>query len=141
MNLQTRSSTRRLFWLTPFIAASLLLADRHVSLTPVLHAQTPATAGQWAPTFTWPVEAVHTHLLPTGKVMFYGFDDDSRLWDPATGIFTPTARAGFNIFCTGHSYLPDGRLFLAGGTSATASGSRTPPSTIRSPIPGRTNRT
>lgn len=85
----------------------------------VLHAQAqapdPQVVGQWSASLPWPIEAVHTHLLPTGKVMFYGFVDDSRLWDPTTGAFSPVALAGFNIFCTGHSFLPDGRLFLAGG--------------------------
>jgi fibronectin type 3 domain-containing protein len=59
---------------------------------------------------------VHAHLLPTGKVMFFGYDDDARLWDPATGAFSTLARAGFNVFCSGHSFLPDGRLLLAGGS-------------------------
>ena len=70
----------------------------------------------------WPVHAIHTHLLPTGKVMFYGRDDDARLWDPATNTFSSIARAGFNIFCTGHSFLPDGRLLLTGGHIASNTG-------------------
>ena len=36
-------------------------------------------------------------------------------WDPATGTVTTLPKAGFDIFCSGHSFLPDGRLFVAGG--------------------------
>jgi hypothetical protein len=54
-------------------------------------------------------------MLPTGKVMFYAYTDGPYLWDPATAAISPAAPAGFNLFCTGHSFLPDGRLFVAGG--------------------------
>src|SRR5690349_11389844 len=47
-------------------------------------AQDPATVGQWSPVMTWPYEAIHAHLLPTGKVMFWDRGDHSQFWDPAT---------------------------------------------------------
>jgi hypothetical protein len=50
--------------------------------------------------------------------MFFGeFDsgDNSNLWDPATDALTPLPKAGYNIFCAGHSFLADGRLLVAGG--------------------------
>jgi hypothetical protein len=71
--------------------------------------------GQWSGVETWPIVSVHEQLLPTGKVMFYPYTDGPFLWDPATSGVIPAAPAGFNIFCTGHSFLPDGRLFVAGG--------------------------
>jgi hypothetical protein len=65
---------------------------------------------------SWPIVAVHLHMLPTGKVMFYPYNDESRLWDPANpGVVTTLPKVGYNIFCTGHSFLADGRLLVTGG--------------------------
>jgi hypothetical protein len=78
----------------------------------------PAIEGLWGPLMTWPGPAVHAHLLPTGKVMFFPeFEqgDRPRTWDPATGVVIDLPRAGHNIFCSGHAFLSDGRLLLAGG--------------------------
>ena len=41
--------------------------------------------------------------------------DTPTLWDPATGANSPLPKAGFNLFCSGHTFMPDGRLFVAGG--------------------------
>jgi hypothetical protein len=68
------------------------------------------------------IEAVHMALLHTGKVLFFsGFrvpeavPCETRLWYPKTGelkaVPTPV-----NLICTGHSFLPDGRLLATGGT-------------------------
>ena len=38
-----------------------------------------------------------------------------QVWNPATGTVTPSARLGFDPFCSAHTFLPDGRLFVAGG--------------------------
>jgi hypothetical protein len=78
----------------------------------------PAVEGQWGPLMTWPAPAVHSHLLPTGKVLFFPeFEDgdNPRTWDPASGAITNLPHAGHNIFCSGHTFLPDGRLLVAGG--------------------------
>jgi len=74
-----------------------------------------STVGQWSGVKPWPAVAVHAHLLPTGKVMYYSYGDDSRSWDPANDAITQLALAGYNIFCTGHSLLGDGRLLVTGG--------------------------
>ncbi len=72
------------------------------------------------------VNAVHAALLYTGKVLIIAGSGNnlgyfkagtfkSILWDPATDKFklihTPS-----DMFCGGHSFLPDGRLLIAGGT-------------------------
>jgi galactose oxidase len=79
----------------------------------------PKVVGEWSPMTTFPVSMTHTHLLPTGKVMFFGEFDEGleppELWDPATGALTPLPAADYNIFCAGHSFLPDGRLLVTGG--------------------------
>jgi len=92
-------------------AATLLVA---LSIRPVA-AQDLSVVGQWSSPQAWPVTAVHNHMLPTGKVLFWGYSDEAWLWDPATAGLAPAARAGYNIFCAGHSFLPDGRLLVTGG--------------------------
>jgi len=64
---------------------------------------------------TWPCLAIHAHLLPTGKVLFWPSGDNPNLWDPATNALTRVTHAGFNTFCSGHVFLPDGQLFVSGG--------------------------
>ena len=41
--------------------------------------------------------------------------NDPRLWNPADASVTPLAAPGYDVFCTGHAFLADGRLFVAGG--------------------------
>jgi galactose oxidase len=88
--------------------------------------------GRWDPVFSLPNVAIHTNLLPNGKVLFWGRRDTPKnsldvhactplIWDPITGrtTTTPRPRNGdgrtINLFCSGHSFLPDGRLLVAGG--------------------------
>lgn len=85
------------------------------TICPSVQAQDPSIVGQWSAVQPLPIVAVHAHVLPTGKVLFYPYTDDPHLWDPITGTITSAAQAGYNIFCTGHTFLADGRLLLAGG--------------------------
>jgi len=84
-------------------------------------AQTPPSqVGEWASVQTWPIVPIHLHLLPTGKVMLWPGDggisgNDPRVWDPATDTVGTLARPGRDIFCSGHSFLADGRLLVTGG--------------------------
>ena len=81
-------------------------------------AQDSATVGQWSAQTTWPYTAVHAHVLPTGKVLFwpaFNQGDNPQLWDPTTNVVTAGPKAGANIFCSGHAFLPDGRLLVGGG--------------------------
>jgi hypothetical protein len=100
-------------------------------------AASPLVAGQWGPVFDLANVAIHAHLLPTGKVLYWGRRSvpggpsfaslnehfcSTFLWDPATGKSEPTAQVprlengeGVNLFCSGHSFLPDGRLLVVGG--------------------------
>jgi galactose oxidase len=80
--------------------------------------QDPAIVGQFSPVMTWPYGAVHAHLLPTGRVLWWpAFDngDNPTLWDPSTNTNTPATFAGANIFCSGHAFLPNGQLLVGGG--------------------------
>src|SRR6266496_3720253 len=81
-------------------------------------AQDPGTVGQFSSVMTWPYIAVHAHALPTGKVLWwpaFANGDNPTLWDPSTNTNTPVTHAGANIFCSGHAFLPNGQLLVAGG--------------------------
>jgi galactose oxidase len=97
----------------------------------------PVPAGQWEPVFDLENVAIHAHLLPNGKVLYWGRRSvvgaplfaslnehfcSTFLWDPVTGRDVPTAQPpqldggeSVNLFCSGHSFLPDGRLLVVGG--------------------------
>jgi Domain of unknown function (DUF1929)/Glyoxal oxidase N-terminus len=69
--------------------------------------------------------AVHAALLRTGRVLLWSYDEgdwsnidrgESVVWDPQADTITPVPLAR-NLFCAGHCFLPDGRLFVAGGQS------------------------
>ena len=74
--------------------------------------------GHWSHIISLPTVAVHLHLLPTGKVLFWqegGAVPEVYLWDPVTGGITPAAEPPWDVFCAGHSFLDDGRLLVTGG--------------------------
>lgn len=73
-----------------------------------------ASLGEWSPPFDWPVVAVHLHLLPSGDVLSWGRIGDPQVWHQETGVFTAAASSTM-LFCSGHAFLPDGRLIVAGG--------------------------
>ena len=87
-----------------------------------------ATVGAWAPVASWPaVVAGHTHLLPNGSVLMWnrGRTADNKhvvgaqdfwVWNRNTGAVTQGRNETTNLFCSGHAFLPDGRLLVAGGT-------------------------
>jgi YVTN family beta-propeller protein len=102
---------------------------------PVLAGLTvPATAplrGMWSATQTWPLNGLHSVLLPNGRVLTYGTPtgnaatQDGRyfdVWDPGQGFVGVSHRTSFsaqqvNSFCSGAAFLGDGRLLVSGGNS------------------------
>lgn len=81
---------------------------------PSLVAAASADAGAWSAPFDWPIVAVHMHLLPNGRVLSWGKVGDPQIWNPATNTFTAAPSPDL-LFCSGHSFLLDGRLHVAGG--------------------------
>jgi Domain of unknown function (DUF1929)/Glyoxal oxidase N-terminus/Kelch motif len=112
-------------------------AAHHTPTMGAAAARPPAEVGRWyepgprATPFLLPDYAIHAALLPTGKVILWGYPATPRrgqrpnvgnawLWDPAAGygssafkrVAPPDAAA---IYCSGESLLPNGNLFIAGG--------------------------
>lgn len=92
------------------------------------HAQSSSSdTGEWSSPITLGFVPVHTHVLPSGKVLTWqrhdypGGDTKTRVWNPADGSYTEHEIPHIDgvphndIFCSGHSMLPDGRLLVTGG--------------------------
>src|SRR5262249_1673807 len=97
------------------------------AVTALVNNVAPSTGqGQWAGPVVWPAEGVHGHLLPNGKLLLFPHGDlagmEVHVWDPATNVFTLTPNMRTNIGCSGHAFMPDGRLFVAGGEPESAVG-------------------
>jgi galactose oxidase len=96
-----------------------------------------AKYGLWSEVFELRNTAVHAHVLPNGKVLTWGRRDRPTqtinthectpyVWDPHKRG-TPEAykttpqpmlangKTTVNMFCSGHTFLPDGRLLVVGG--------------------------
>jgi galactose oxidase len=99
-----------------------------------------AVKGHWGPVFGLPNVAIHSHLLPNGRVLMWGRrnrpEDDLDVqecqpfvWNPADNSTHDTQNqphaaggATVNLFCSGHTFLPDGRLLVVGGHKADGDG-------------------
>lgn len=102
----------------------LLIFGFQLVSAPVAKAD-PTEVGEWAPLIEgFPVPAVHSLLLHTNKILFFRGDgeDEGGVGDYRTHLlnletfeFETTFRMDANLFCAGHSYLPDGRILLSGG--------------------------
>jgi hypothetical protein len=92
----------------------------------------PAIAGSWGSLMSWPAVAIHAHLTPEGRVLFWQREDIGggphantpiHAWDPQTGLTTSNlAACCHDAFCSGHAWMPDGRLLVAGGHIADSTG-------------------
>ncbi len=87
-----------------------------------------ALVGQWSGEIDIGAIGVAAAQLHTGKVLLWesregGIGSRAALFDPKTltaqDVSIPYAR---NAFCAGNSFLPDGRLLVAGGDPPTHSG-------------------
>ena len=116
----------------------LSLAEVEVFKEPIYEIQdndpNPALYGEWSDPVEWPHIAVHAGLLPSGKIISYDATPDdflpvldpvaspndttrASLWDYVTGIHQDAANnLGDDLFCSGHSLMSDGNLFVAAGT-------------------------
>ena len=92
-----------------------------------------AQSGQWSAVFSWPIVAAHMSVLPDGRLLTWTSNDMDHtdntpyvyLWDPANPFpFVQVPNAATDVFCSSHTFLTDGRLFVAGGHWADNTGSK-----------------
>ena len=137
--------TRRFALLaTPIVAGSALLFSCDSPLQPlsrdanqptVPHAALvgAAASGSWTPPFAWPIVGAHLAVLPNRRIITWVSSDivgttethHVHTWDPVTGQLTDIGAGTHNIFCSGHTFLPDGRLLVVGGHIADDRGLKT----------------
>jgi Kelch motif protein len=78
--------------------------------------------GAWDAPFSLPLISIHSAVLPSGKVLLFSAEHGvpgihGWLLDPQSLALTEVAPPSpWNPDCAGHSFLPDGRLLVAGGT-------------------------
>ena len=77
----------------------------------------PAVEGEWSAPFTPPdaVTGVHLTLLHTGKVLMFGEEGETAVWNPVRLNTTKRIAIPGPIFCGGHTILANGRVFVPGG--------------------------
>lgn len=113
--------------LTPELAAALGFvpppAMGNVCPDVPVHPCTHGGAGSWERLPDSPIFIAHAALLHTGRVLLWSstaemeppLPKESRVWDPRTGKMTPPQTFEDDLFCSGHAFLADGRLCVAGG--------------------------
>jgi galactose oxidase len=85
-------------------------------------AQTPSSVGAWDAPFSLPLISIHSIVLPTGKVLLFSAEHGvpgihGWVLDPVTLALTNVPPPSpWDPDCAGHSFLPDGRVMVAGGT-------------------------
>jgi hypothetical protein len=92
----------------------------------------PTVVGAWSPPFDIATVAVHAVVLRTGRVLAWfwpeagietsdGTGAVAKLIDPKTEtVQDASIPFAYDAFCAGHTILPDGRVFVAGGTAYAA---------------------
>ena len=132
-----------------YTAPTMFAAAGAAALVAAEAVANPTDVGQWSAVIPLANVPIHTHVLPTGKVLFWGrrvpvgntpagsaqpqpatfaslnqHETHAFIWDPANpkGPGTPTSNQPtdhngktINLFCSGHTFLPDGTLLVTGG--------------------------
>ena len=80
-----------------------------------------AQVGEWGPLIPLPAVAIHSALLPDGRILLFQGDFASGgqqyVLNPQTGAVTHLPDAAADLFCAGQAVLADGRVLVVGGTA------------------------
>jgi hypothetical protein len=80
-----------------------------------------ATVGKWDAPKSTTIIGLHMSQLFGGNVLMWGHGGEPQVWDPVGGGFTQRADAtctnptNCELFCSGHTFLANGGLLVAGG--------------------------
>jgi hypothetical protein len=104
------------------------------ALVPALAVAGPAQTGSWSTVYAWPDVAIHLSVLPDGNVLTYADDDNPNYLINGTRLAGSTKtyvvnlpingvpgniwdlpQTRTNMFCSGHTFLTDGRVLVIGG--------------------------
>lgn len=143
--MKTSSAPRYLFPALFLVAIVLLVlpasalmsgaANKPIAVVPQASTN-PGQVGKWNPALI-PFKTVplHISLLPNGKILYWGRDkvmnganledvtgtsktyvvDPLFFFNDPLGHTLTFTNGSTNLFCSGHSFLPDGRLLVTGG--------------------------
>ena len=118
-----RCSTGRIFSNRLLLTSVLLVASGAFLFAPPTWPQANVQ-GQWQTLpYTMPINPVHAALMPSGKILIVSGSGNipantnlqAAVWDPNAGTVT-TQPLTWDMFCNGMIHLPDGRVFILGGT-------------------------
>lgn len=102
------------------LATAAMLAAAQLWTGPGASALAPLGPGEdmglWEEVKGVPFGAIHSALLPDGKVLLYAVGKSTTIWDPGSRSFVGNATSHTNVFCSGMALLADGRLLATGGT-------------------------
>lgn len=118
MRRERRDSLR---WMLVILSALALFAASVATAVTADAAGDPSVVGAWSAPFDLQAIAIHSIVLPGGKVLLFhrprlSVGSDARVWDPVTGSLTDVSfTSERDVFCSGHSVLPDGRVLVVGG--------------------------
>jgi hypothetical protein len=113
----------------PILNNNLVEGDRTFqivlsSVTGAAVAGDPATitiddddSGRWRTVGSLPIVAIHEAMLPTGQILMWDRAGSTYLWNPVTETAVRAAEPfpDYDTYSSGHTFLADGRLLVAGG--------------------------
>jgi len=88
--------------------------------------------GAWSALINLPIVPIHMSLLPDGRAFIWEDDNPqgtgrgtnnytfAYVWDTAANTITEADNTTNDVFCSGHAFLPNGQLFVAGGHNLSA---------------------
>ncbi len=101
--------------------ASTTCAEYDIANVHVHYVSDPAVLGKWGAVQPLPIIAIHSVLLPSGRIICWdrssngAYDPVPRLLDPVSWTVTTTANPNAEFFCSAMTLRHDGKMLQAGG--------------------------